>query len=50
MKNLCKMLFISFTVGILTLLSACNTIHGAGQDISATGQGISNAAATVKNS
>jgi predicted small secreted protein len=42
--------FASFTVAILMLtavvpfLSACHTVQGAGQDISATGQAIDKAA------
>jgi predicted small secreted protein len=36
-------------LGLMIALSACNTIQGAGQDIRAGGQGISNAAASTKD-
>ena len=36
-------------LAVATTLSACNTIEGAGQDISKGGQAISGAARDVKN-
>ncbi len=41
-----KMLIIS--LGILSLLSACNTIQGVGQDLSAAGEGVANTAQKTK--
>jgi entericidin B len=35
-------------VGTLTVLSACNTTAGAGQDLSATGHAVTNSAEKVK--
>jgi entericidin B len=35
-------------VGTLTVLSACNTTAGAGQDLSATGHAVTNSADKVK--
>jgi entericidin B len=38
----------SLLVGALTVLSACNTTAGAGQDLSATGHAVTNSADKVK--
>ena len=34
---------------VATSLSACNTVKGVGQDVNATGRGISKAASTVEH-
>ncbi len=41
-----KMLIISLTA--LSLLSACNTIQGVGQDLSAAGEGVAHTAEKTK--
>jgi entericidin B len=41
-----KMLILS--VSLLSLLSACNTIEGVGQDLSAAGAGVANTAQKTK--
>ncbi len=38
-----KILFAATTAGVL-LLSACNTIHGIGRDVSSAGSAVSTAA------
>ena len=35
--------------GTASLLTACNTVEGAGEDVSAVGQGVSNAADNTKD-
>ena len=35
--------------GTVSLLTACNTVEGAGEDVSAVGQGVSNAADDTKD-
>ncbi|WP_454887472.1 entericidin A/B family lipoprotein [Sphingomonas oryzagri] len=35
---------VSLVIGALTMLAACNTVHGAGKDVSSAGNAISNAA------
>jgi predicted small secreted protein len=37
-------LFMLFGLFLLTALTGCNTVHGAGQDISDTGHNIAHAA------
>ncbi|MEI6323007.1 MAG: entericidin [bacterium] len=41
---------IAFTAIIALLFTGCNTISGAGRDVSATGRGVSSGANAVKNS
>ena len=49
MRKPVLILLTIFTLGgTATLLSACNTTEGAGRDISAAGQGVSNAAQETK--
>ena len=45
MKNLQQFLVVAF---VSSILAACNTIHGAGQDISSGGKGLSTAATDVQ--
>ena len=40
--------FALIALTAMTLLSACNTISGAGKDVSAAGHAVSNSAETVK--
>ena len=43
--------FVSFLlITIILLFTGCNTIGGAGRDVSATGRGVTNGANAVKNS
>ena len=44
MKTKLKIVVISVALISTLLLSGCNTVHGAGQDISAGGQSIERAA------
>jgi len=43
-------LFLTLTTIILSTLTACGTIRGVGQDVSAAGRGVSNAATAVQKS
>jgi predicted small secreted protein len=43
------LLAFAITVGTLTLLAACNTTAGVGQDVSATGRAVTNSADKVKS-
>jgi predicted small secreted protein len=45
MKNILSLLLLALAV---TGLSACNTVKGVGQDVSATGHDLSKAASTVE--
>ncbi len=36
-------------LGSVTLLSACNTVEGAGQDVSSAGHAVTNAADSAKH-
>jgi predicted small secreted protein len=40
-------LALAFLFGAAPLLSACNTVHGVGQDLTAAGKGIENTADKV---
>jgi predicted small secreted protein len=46
MKHLLSILSL---IIVATSLSACNTVKGVGQDVNATGRGISKAASTVEH-
>ena len=39
---------IVLALGLITLLAACNTIQGAGQDIQSAGEGVTDTAKKVK--
>lgn len=43
-----KLLLMIFTLALGVSLSACNTIRGVGEDISAVGSGIDKAATSVQ--
>jgi predicted small secreted protein len=43
MKLISKALILVLIFGALTTINGCNTVHGFGQDVSATGHGIQNA-------
>jgi predicted small secreted protein len=43
-----KLVIISLALAAMLSLTACNTFKGVGQDISAAGQGIDKAAASVQ--
>lgn len=47
-KELIVKKFILIALSAMALLSACNTISGAGQDVKAAGGAVSNAAEDVK--
>lgn len=47
-RKLAAGLAILAMLGSSVLLSACNTVAGAGQDVSATGQAVSNGAQKLK--
>ncbi len=47
MKTLASALLV---ILLVTLVASCNTISGAGRDVSATGQGVSSGANAVKHS
>jgi predicted small secreted protein len=44
-----KALLITAALLSFGALAACNTVRGAGQDVKATGQAVSNAATNVEN-
>ncbi len=48
MTRLSTVLAILAMLGAASVLSACNTVAGAGQDVSATGQAVSNGAQKLK--
>ena len=43
MRLITKALALALIFGALAAISGCNTVHGFGQDVSATGHGIQNA-------
>lgn len=43
-----KIAFIALSLMLATAAAACNTIKGAGQDVSATGDAVSDAAQDAK--
>jgi predicted small secreted protein len=44
-----SILALSLLIGASALLSACNTTAGVGQDVSATGNAVTNSAEKVKS-
>jgi predicted small secreted protein len=51
MRKSLAILFLNFAIlsGAATLLSACNTTAGVGQDVSAAGHAVTNTADKVKS-
>jgi predicted small secreted protein len=51
-EKMSRIITAVFTAGLLlgsaTLLSACNTVAGAGQDVSSAGHAVTNGAETAK--
>jgi predicted small secreted protein len=47
-RGLLSALLIMSMLGAVTMLSACNTTAGIGQDVSATGNAVTNSAEKVK--
>jgi predicted small secreted protein len=47
-RNFSKAAAFLAIFGTAVLLSACNTVAGAGQDVAATGQAVSNGAQKLK--
>jgi len=48
MRTISAMLLTVLMLGAATLVSACNTTAGLGQDVSATGHAVTNSAEKVK--
>ncbi len=49
LRNLISALLSAFVLaGAMTMLGACNTTAGLGQDVSATGKAVTNSAEKVK--
>jgi predicted small secreted protein len=49
LRNLTSALLSAFVLaGAMTMLGACNTTAGLGQDVSATGKAVTNSAEKVK--
>jgi predicted small secreted protein len=44
-----KLTLMALIIVAATALSGCNTIRGVGQDVSATGRGVSKGAGAVQN-
>jgi len=44
-----RKILIAAALTSMAVLSACNTIHGAGRDVSSAGRAVSNAADDAKN-
>jgi predicted small secreted protein len=44
-----KLTLVALIVVAATILSGCNTIRGVGQDVSATGRGVSKGAGAVQS-
>jgi predicted small secreted protein len=47
-RQIAAVLALLAMIGSTVLLTACNTVAGAGQDVSATGQAVSNGAQKLK--
>jgi len=47
-RGLLSVLLTMSILGAVTMLSACNTTAGLGQDVSATGKAVTNSAEKVK--